>query len=71
MAQDVDPFKGYLHRASNFSLEIAVEHVSWLRRQGVGMTEAMRSIGLPKAHAQGWDAVTLAFANEYDLMSRR
>lgn len=76
MTPDVVTDKGFLHRLENFfppddqSLSIAVEHVSHLRRQGVGMTEAMRAIGMLNRRSLGWDYVTLCYAHHHERIRR-
>jgi hypothetical protein len=40
----------------------ALDHVRWLRRQGVPLDEAASAIGLDPANARNWDDVTMAYA---------
>jgi hypothetical protein len=43
----------------------ALDHVRWLRRQGVPLSEAASAIGLDPDNARTWDAVTQAYAQAF------
>jgi hypothetical protein len=76
MTPDIVAGKGFLHRLENFfppddqSLSIAVEHISYLRSIGAGMSEAMRAIDLYSSYGDGWDDVVLAYAINHERIRR-
>jgi hypothetical protein len=47
-------------------VDVAVEHVEYLRRLGCGVTQAMKAIGHPVERAGGWDAVIWAYAEAFE-----
>jgi hypothetical protein len=47
-------------------VDVAVEHVEYLRRLGCGVTQAMKAIGHPVERSGGWDAVIWAYAEAFE-----
>jgi hypothetical protein len=39
----------------------AIEHVKWLRSQGIPLDEAAQAIGLDPANCRGWDDVVAGY----------
>ena len=48
------------------AVAVAAEHVSFLRRSGVGIIQAMAAINQSADGVEGWDAVRWAYAEAFE-----
>jgi hypothetical protein len=53
-------------KSSSDPISIAVEHVTYLRRLGLGIRQSMAAINLQAAQDDGWDAVVWAYASTFE-----
>ena len=53
--------KTNLFEALRVAERAALEHVRWLRKQGVPLAEAAAAIGLDPDNARTWDAITQVY----------
>jgi hypothetical protein len=64
--------KTNLYQAMRDAERAALDHVRWLRRQGVPLEEAASAIGLDPDNVRGWDDVTMGYAGQqrdmFDLL---
>jgi hypothetical protein len=51
-----------LWQALRVAERAALDHVRWLRKQGIPLEEAASAIGLDPANCKGWDDVTMGYA---------
>jgi hypothetical protein len=49
--------------------QVAIEHIAYLRRQGVPLVEAAAAIGVPIGDG-GWDGLTVAYAVAWHELSQ-
>ena len=54
-----------LFEAMRVAETAALDHVRWLRRQSVPLSEAASAIGLDPDNARTWDAITQAYAQAF------
>jgi hypothetical protein len=48
------------------AVAVAIEHVGYLRRLGLGIRQSMAAINLQATPDDGWDAVVWAYASTFE-----